>query len=329
MAASAPSPLLPADIGFAYVDTAYLARYEFLARGLTFLPRQKRRSILAGQHSSHVRGRGLNFEEIRHYIAGDDIRTLDWHVTLRTGEPHVRAYTEEKDRPVLLVVDQSMSMFFGSQRALKSVVAAEFAALGAWMAFRAGDRVGAVVFNDSDMQHVKPHRSRGRLHRIFGVIERYNRQLAARNAPVEPTASLNKALERVLRLALHDFLVCIISDFAYADEHTLRLLRSIAVHNDVVAALVFDPLAQQAAGSGHVVVSQGELQVELDLDAGTVRAPLSELFSGRLLEVADLLRRSAVPMLAFTTAQETLVQLSRQLGHAAAAPASTDHFPQA
>ena len=109
------TPIDAADIGRVYVDVPHLMRLELLARDLTFLPRQKRRSILAGQHSSRLRGRGLNFEEIRHYLPGDDIRTIDWHVTLRTGEPHVRAYTEERDRPAFLVIDQSMSMFFGSQ----------------------------------------------------------------------------------------------------------------------------------------------------------------------------------------------------------------------
>lgn len=310
-----------ADIGRVYVDVSHLARLEFQARDLTFLPRQKHRSILAGQHSSRLRGRGLNFEEIRHYVTGDDFRTIDWHVTLRTGEPHVRSYTEERDRPVILVVDQSMSMFFGSRRALKSVVAAEFAALGAWMAFQASDRVGAVVFNDEHVDHIRPHRSRARLHQIFGLIARYNRSLAASNRPVEPSPTVNRALEQVLRLGLHDCLVCIVSDFAHADERTLRLLRSTAAHNDVIAALVFDPLAQKMSGNGRVVVTQGELQIELDLDSHTVHEPLSDLFSTRLRGVADLLRRSAVPMLAFTTAEDTRAQLALQLGNMFSAPA--------
>lgn len=303
------------DIGVAYVDAHHLARLEFAARDLTFLPRQKHRSILAGQHSSRLRGRGLNFEEIRHYLPGDDIRTMDWHVTLRTGAPHVRAYTEERDRPAIFVVDQSMSMFFGSRRALKSVVAAEVAGLGAWMTFRAGDRVGAVIFNDTGIEHIKPHRSRSRLHQIFGVISRYNQALGARNPVVKPTATLNRALEEVLRIALHDCLVCIISDFANADERTLRLLRGIAAHNDVLGCLVFDPLAQKLAGSGRVVVSQGELQVELDLGSRTVHEPLSELFNSRLESVVGLLRRSAVPVFAFSTGEGVRAQISRQLGN--------------
>src|SRR5688572_30628389 len=84
------------------------------AEGFGFRPRQPSHSILAGRHASKLRGRGLDFEELRSYLPGDDIRSIDWKVTARTGEPHVRVYTEERDRPAILVVDQRQDMFFGS-----------------------------------------------------------------------------------------------------------------------------------------------------------------------------------------------------------------------
>ena len=102
------------------------------ATGLRFLPRQPARSVLHGRHGSRLRGRGLNFEELRNYLPGDDVRAIDWKVTARTGQPHVRVVTEERDRPTLIVVDQRMSMFFGSQLNMKSVTAAEAAALAAF-----------------------------------------------------------------------------------------------------------------------------------------------------------------------------------------------------
>ena len=115
------------------------------------LPRQPIHSILAGRHASRLRGRGLNFEELRSYLPGDDIRNMDWKVTARMRKPHVRVFTEERDRPTLLVVDQRLSMFFGSARAMKSVAAAEATALAAWRVLEAGDRVGAIVFDDHDL----------------------------------------------------------------------------------------------------------------------------------------------------------------------------------
>ena len=98
-----------------------------------------------------------------------------------------------------------------------------------------------------------------------------------------------------------------------ADEK--KQLRQIAAHNDVVGALIFDPLAERLEPQGRVVVSQGELQIELDLESGSVHQPLSDFFSSRLQSVAELLRKSAIPLLAFDTAEDTLRQLSRQLGN--------------
>ena len=106
----------------------------------SFLPRQPVHSLLSGRHASRIRGRGLNFEEIRGYLPGDDVRSIDWKVTARTREPHVRVFTEERDRPAFLVVDQRISMFFGSRRNMKSVTAAELGAAGAWRVADAGDR---------------------------------------------------------------------------------------------------------------------------------------------------------------------------------------------
>jgi len=140
-----------------YVDLDELIRLQFKARGFSFLPRQPVHSLLSGRHASRVRGRGLNFEELRDYLPGDDPRTIDWKVTARTGTPFVRVYTEERDRPALLVVDQRINMFFGSRVAMKSVVAAQLAALGAWRVFDQGDRVGALVFDDADIAEVRPH----------------------------------------------------------------------------------------------------------------------------------------------------------------------------
>jgi hypothetical protein len=131
-----------------YADLSELVRLKFRTRGFSFLPRQPVQSILAGRHASRLRGRGLNFEEIRRYLPGDDIRNMDWRVTARMRTPHVRVYTEERDRPVLLVVDQRQSRFFGSRRAMKSVVAAEATALAAWRVLQAGDRVSGLVFDD-------------------------------------------------------------------------------------------------------------------------------------------------------------------------------------
>ena len=141
-----------------YTSLQELVALQYKASGFSFLPKQPVHSILSGRHNSRLRGRGLNFEELRHYRAGDDIRTMDWKVTNRTGKPHVRVYSEERERPVLLLVDQRINMFFGSQLKMKSVIAAELAALSAWRVLSVGDRIGALVFNDTEIIETRPHR---------------------------------------------------------------------------------------------------------------------------------------------------------------------------
>jgi uncharacterized protein (DUF58 family) len=125
--------------GRVYASIHQLLALQHKASGFSFLPRQPLHSLLAGRHASKVRGRGLNFEEIRAYYPGDDIRTIDWKVTARTQKPHTRVFTEERERPALLVVDQRIDMFFGSQVNMKSVTAAEAAALGAWRILDQGE----------------------------------------------------------------------------------------------------------------------------------------------------------------------------------------------
>ena len=291
-----------------------LMALEPAARGLRFTSRQPINSILAGQHGSRLRGRGLDFEELRRYLPGDDLRQLDWRASQRLGKPYVRTYSEERDRPLLVLVDQRMSMHFGSVRSFKSVVAARVAALSCWMGYLAGDRVGGLVFSDDGIEQVRPLRSRERIQALFAAIVRRNQALRADAPDVDATGRLNQALQGALAHAPHDNLICLISDFAGADDQTLRLLRTLAAHNDVIATLVYDPLAVHTPLQGRLVVTQGELQVEVAADRQQVRQPLSDFFTGRLRDVAELLRRSHVPLLSVDTANDTVTQLRRELG---------------
>ncbi len=299
-----------------YADLGELVRLEHKASGFSFLPRQPVHSLLSGRHTSRMRGRGLNFEEIRRYLPGDDIRTMDWKITQRTGKPHVRVFTEERDRPAMLVVDQRLSMFFGSRRAMKSVVAAELAALSAWRVFSAGDRVGALVFNDTEMEEIRPHRSRGRVMQILGAVTRMNHALRVDAGISENPAMLNQALERAARQANHDHLVCLVSDFSGFDEDSKRLLTRIAAHNDVIAALLYDPIKLDLPDAGRLVVSDGELQLELDSGRGRMRRRVSDYFDEKLKGIKGELGRVGVPVMLIHTAEDVAMQVRRLLGYA-------------
>src|SRR5262245_28432351 len=182
MSASQPSPGV-------HVTVADLVALRWRARGFSFLPRQPMNSLLSGRFASKLRGRGLNFEEIRRYQPGDDVRQIDWKVTARMRKAHSRVYTEERERPALLVVARRISRFFGSVKRMKSVTAAEAAALAAWRVLEAKDRVGAVVFDDREVRVVRPHRSRANVLRILGMIAEKNQALHA-GSDVEPTPAM-------------------------------------------------------------------------------------------------------------------------------------------
>ena len=294
-------------------DLAHLRRFEGQAKALNFLPRHSARSVLSGRHASRLRGRGLNFEELRGYLPGDDIRSIDWKVTARTGEPHVRVYTEERDRPALIIVDQRMPMFFGSRLNMKSVTAAEAAAFAAFRILDQGDRVGGVVFGDEFFSEIRPQRSRRAVDLFLSSIAEANALLNAEAHIVEPMP-LNRPLTAVAEIARRDHLVLVISDFDGMDEHTKTLLGGLSRHNDVILCLVSDPMADEIPANLRVVISDGILQAEIDTGSGQVRRVLTEMFSRRLAEVLALEREFALSVLPLSAGEETLPQIRRLLG---------------
>lgn len=307
----------PLADGFVYASLDQLMLLEHRVRGLSFLSRQPLSSVLSGSHAARLRGRGLSFDELRQYNPGDDLRHLDWRASQRYGKPFVRSYTEERDRPTLLLVDQRMSMYFGSKRSFKSVIAAELSAIGAWMALQAGDRVGGLVFDDRQIDYIRPLRSRARVEALCASIVRYNHALNAARSDDDAPGQLDRVLRQCLGVAGHDSLVVIISDFAGVTEKTLQLLRQLSAHNDVLALQVFDPIALRLPDRGRVTVTQGELQVELEVGRRQVHRPLGEFLSGRLKDVATLLRRSQVPLMMFSSGRDSLEQLRGELGRLA------------
>jgi len=297
----------------AYANLDNLIRIQFKARDFSFLPRQPVTSILSGRYASRLRGRGLNFEELRRYMPGDDIRTMDWKVTARTRSPHVRVYTEEKDRSVVLIVDQRINMFFGTRDKLKSVTAAEAAALGVWRALDVGDRAGAVVFNDTELVDVRPQRSQNTAMSILGTIVRMNHALHADTA-VEPNpAMLNQALEAALQLISHDTLVIMISDFFGVDEQTERLAARMAEHNDVLALLIHDPIRLKPAVQ-NLTVSDGSRQMEIDFADKRVREKVSGDYDDEQEHITHFLRKLAAPLLMISNEGDVVDQVRRLLG---------------
>ncbi len=297
-----------------YVDLEELIALEQRGRKVSFLPKQPVHSLLAGRFASRMRGRGLNFEEIRDYRPGDDVRSIDWKVTARLQKPHVRVFNEERDRQALLVVDQRLSMFFGSRLSMKSVTAAQAAAIGAWRVLGVGDRVGAIVFNDSDLVEIKARRSRATVLQILSAIVAQNEVLGVGRGLATAPVMLNTALEHATRRALHDATIIVISDFDGADDATRKMIGAMTQHNDVVALLVHDPLQSDLPASAAMTVTDGELQIQLEVGRDSVRKSIAEATEARLRGVFAWTRELGVPVLPLSAAEETAPQLRRLLG---------------
>jgi uncharacterized protein (DUF58 family) len=301
----------------AHVSLDELMRLKLRAKGFSFLPRQPVHSLLSGRLASRLRGRGLNFEELRRYVVGDDTRTIDWLATARLRIPHVRVYSEERDRPILLIVDQRSSMFFGSRRAMKSVAAAEAAALAAWRAASLGDRVGAIVFGDRATIEI-PVRGReiGAV-RVLSEIARQNQDLPGK-ATTSAAPLLNQVLGRAVRLTAHDWLVCLITDGAGADGATLPFVTRITEHNDFLVIFVEDPLEDTLPNVGAAIFSSDGRQIEVDTSSHSLRLQFAEKSAARRDRLSSLSKQRAIPVLPISTHRDVATQLRELIGQRAA-----------
>ncbi|MGO6985759.1 DUF58 domain-containing protein [Rhizobium leguminosarum] len=300
-----------------YVSTDELVALEARARDLSFVQKARSHQQLAGRMQSAMRGRGLIFEELRDYLPGDDIRSIDWRVTARTSRPVVRVYSEEKERPALIIVDQRINMFFGSRRSMKSVTAAEAAMLCAWRILGSGDRVGGFVFGESATSEVKPHRSRNAVIAFAEKIAGQNASLHADSKSELDPQALDTVLSTVANIAHHDHLVVVVSDFDGHTATTRDILLRLSSRNDVICLLVYDPFLLDLPTSGDIVVSGGGPQAELALRTASVRSSIDAFARNRGRELRAWQRQLGLPMLPISAAEETAPQLRRLLEQSA------------
>ena len=206
------------------VSLAELIDMRHRVREVPLFSTPHRRSPLVGLHHSKLRGRGVDFDQVRIYQPGDDVRTIDWRVTARTQEPHTKLFHEERERPIYIVVEQSPRLFFGSGRLFKSVLAAQAASLIGWAALSHNDRVGGLVFGD-ERQEIKPRRSKQSLLQLLDRVTRANNRLQPDN-PIDPDAfsmALRRARE-VLRPGSLSVILCDERTLTDAAEQQLSLL---------------------------------------------------------------------------------------------------------
>lgn len=296
-----------------YTNLDDLVRLQFTVKDFSLKPTQPVSSILSGRYGSRLRGRGLNFEELRRYLTGDDVRTIDWKVTARTRTPHVRVYSEEKDRKVLLLVDQRISMFFGTRDKFKSVTAAEAAAIAAWRAIAVGDRVGALVFNDETILETRPGQSSSTVLSILGNIVKLN-HLLNKDIDTPPNDEMmNRCLETAARIASHDVLVVFITDGSGLNDTGQRLVQKIGEKNDILTLLIHDP-SRLELYSKPLTLSDGKRQMKVDFSSSKVRNTLQDYYGKEQFQLQDLSRKLTAPLLPISNQGDVGDQLRRLLG---------------
>ncbi len=300
--------------GITRISPAALIRLRHQAAGLP-LHSKRVRAQQGGAYLSPFKGRGMEFAESRIYLAGDDIRNMDWRVTARTGKPHTKIFQEERERPVFLWLDLNPSMFFATRGAFKSVIAARVAALLAWSTVSANDRLGACIFAGDQFTHVRPARGKSAALELIG---RTCKHPAWTHQDVAQKKSLTPALAQLRRLTRPGSLVFLISDFrddaGDLDEQARAHLVNLARHNDVVLVQIHDPVEAALPAIGHCKVSHGEQELLLNTHSRTLREAYRARYEQRRETLQTLCRRYKMHCIPLSTGQDTLETLRRGLG---------------
>jgi len=295
-------------------DGIHLTAAELIAlrprcHALRLPMRQAAASALAGAYRSRFRGRGIDFLESRNYQPGDDIRNMDWRVTARTGKAHTKVFEEERERPVLVVIDASPSLYFGTRNQLKSVAAGQMAAAIAWAATRRGDRIGGFLFAPGRHREIRPAGGRrGAMRMIQGLVD-WLEPGQGNGGESEP---LSAALERVRHTVRPGSLVIVISDFFDMDEACNRHLSRLRQHSDVIGCQVLDA-AEYQLPQGRYPISDGEHAAVLDTGQTDSRNRYAAMARKHLKEPRRMFRKHQCGWLVLHTDDDPVDVLGREL----------------
>ncbi|MFK5893761.1 MAG: DUF58 domain-containing protein [Pseudomonadota bacterium] len=252
------------------VDLDELIKLRFQSAALDFsstLSRSKKAfSTLSGGHLSPFKGRGLDFDEVRPYQAGDDIRNIDWNVTARTNKVHTKVFKEERERPVFIIADYRNSMHFATRGSLKSVQAARFAALSAWIAADHHNRVGGMVFTDNQQIELRPkagYKGVLKLLRLLGQSHQPTNSPPPSESKSEQENNQHQSIAndpavlfmRLKKIIKPGSLIIFISDFRFINADNINLMHSLSRQNDFIASFVYDPLEVELPPPGQYAVT--------------------------------------------------------------------------
>jgi len=253
-----------------------------------------------GGFRSRFKGRGMDFDEVRMYQIGDDIRNIDWKVTARTGEAHTKLFKEERERPVFVVLDQMPNMFFGTAKVFKSLIASHIAAQLMWNTLSNGDRFGALLFGEQAHFEMKPSGNRRNCMRLLNrIVENYSQTLVhcfsldnSNQALInmQPPSSVNQlknTLKRLRYLAKPGSVIHIVSDFSQFDEACERQLSKLSQHVDIHCVLVSDPIENQLPPAGLYGITDGIENGLLNTGQERIRKDYALTFKNKVERIKD------------------------------------------
>jgi uncharacterized protein (DUF58 family) len=245
--------------------------------------------VLGGQYHSVFKGHGMEFEEVREYLPGDEVRSIDWNVTARLGHPFVKKFKEERELTVMLVVDVSASGQFGSVRQTKNELAAELAAVLAFSAIRNNDKVGLIMFTDQIEKYVPPKKGRGHVLRVIREILAFQ--------PKGRGTNFELALDYLNHVQRRRAVTFVLSDFQVNDDELVRKkLRVASKRHDVIALSLRDPREEELPSVGLVELRDAETgeRVLVDTFDRNVRDGFAAKARVRLETLRRLLRSASV-----------------------------------
>jgi uncharacterized protein (DUF58 family) len=272
------------------------------AAGLTH-PKSAIRAVQSGGYLSRFKGRGMEFDETRLYQPGDDLRTIDWKVTARSGKPHTKIFREERERPVFISVDDRPAMHFATRGVFKSVLAAKLAALLAWTAEQHGDRIGGQIFSEQHCRELKPQNGRQAvLHFLHALVDR--------SVPDQQVSyTFEQILARLVKHVRPGSRVYLISDFRGLTEAAERHLSRLSEHCDVVLFFVFDALEQNLPAKGRYRFTDGERDVVMDSADARRLTDYQQRFAERLQRLQTLARKEKLQLILCGTADDPAQRL--------------------
>lgn len=241
-----------------------LIRDKYQTYRLSAFPNKKTSRLQMGSHSSIFKGRGMDFEEVREYQPGDDVRLVDWRITAKQGRTFTKIFKEEREHQVWFLIDLRHSMHFGTRQAFKSVIAAHIAAMLTWFFVDKGDKIGGIVLSDKQMNVYRP----SKLHRsiiqfLYGISQKTQRT-SDYLKPIEEEISLSTACMKLRRTCRNGNIIFVISDFSDFSDDMFKCLASLSRTNDLVLINIYDELEGRCPVPNVYPVTNGDETIKLD-----------------------------------------------------------------